>query len=311
MTAPRTPHLLLTLSLAACTLNLPDQGGSTSTTTTTTTSDGQSETGIATAADTGSTTTPTPTSTSPSDSTGMTSEPGTSVTTGSGFVVEPDGGGIVDPCDPFAQDCPEGQKCTWWNGGNGTTWESTRCVEVARDPALVGEPCVAEGGGVSGVDNCELGAMCFEVDDNGDGTCVAFCGGNELDLTCAAGTSCAISASGFALCIDICDPLAQDCEAGDACIPHHSGSYFCVIDISGAEGQLHDPCEFANACDPGLFCVSSQAASECDQTITGCCQPFCDLDMPGTCTGADQMCRPVFDPQPAGFENVGLCSVMP
>lgn len=315
MTSFKYIHLL-PLSLAACTLNLPDLEGTTSTTTTTTTTtDGLSETGIVTAADTGSatsTSTSLPTSTAADPSgTGMGSEPGTGVTSGSGFILAPDGGSHPDFCDPFAQDCPPDQKCTWWNLGEGTDWKGTKCVDVARDPALVGEPCVAPNGGFAGDDDCERGAMCFEVDDNGDGECIALCGGNEQEPTCPADSACVVSSSALALCIETCDPIAQDCEPGDACIPHHTDEYFCIIDASGDLGQLHDPCEFSNTCDPGFVCAGSPSASECDQKVTGCCQPYCDLDMPDTCTGVGQTCLPVFDPQPAGFENVGICGIKP
>src|SRR5688572_84519 len=31
-----------------------------------------------------------------------------------GFIVRPDGGQDNFPCDPRAQDCQPGEKCTWW-----------------------------------------------------------------------------------------------------------------------------------------------------------------------------------------------------
>lgn len=296
--------LLCALSTIACSSSEPMASGGT----TGGTGIGQSETGVApTSSGTttdimGGSTTSTSTTSAPPDLPGNTTS-----TTGeiSGFIIEFDGG-VIDFCDPWAQDCGEGDKCTWWASDGGTSWNATKCVEVARDPAKVGEPCVAEDG-LNGVDNCDIGAMCWGVDANGDGECIGLCTGDENNPTCPDGFQCKFGST-LALCIPECDPLAQDCSAGNTCVPE-GDAYLCVIDPEGASGGLHDPCEFVNQCDIGLFCDLPTAASECQQDQAGCCQPYCDLDKPNPCTGAAQQCIPMSDPQPVGHENVGHCSV--
>jgi hypothetical protein len=115
------------------------------------------------------------------------------------------------------------------------------------------------------------------------------------------------------LCFPLCDPLELDCAADEVCIPATSGEGFlCAPDASMAEGQLHDVCEFTNACDPGLACLSPTAAAECDQREIGCCEPFCDVTLAEPCPGVGQECRRWWPPgeAPEGFEHVGVCSVM-
>jgi hypothetical protein len=240
--------------------------------------------------------------------TGETSETGETGTTTEGDTGEP-------ACDPWAQDCPTGQKCAPYDDDpDGPSWDSWRCVDLDPTPEEVGDPCHVNGNVNSGLDNCELGAMCWDVDPETDvGTCVALCEGSPQSPTCAAGSHCAVlNDGGLNICLLDCDPLAQDCPAGDECIPlPDTDNFICVLDAGGAEGQAFDTCEFANACDPGLFCTDPAAASECDPLGFGCCTPFCDVTEPNTCPGVGQQCLPWFDPMaaPAGFEDVGVCSL--
>ncbi len=80
------------------------------------------------------------------------------------FIIEfdvPDSG----ECDAFAQECPEGQKCAPYADDGGSTWNNTKYVDVAEDPAQVGEPCVAEEFGLGGIDDCDVGLFCWDVDE--------------------------------------------------------------------------------------------------------------------------------------------------
>ena len=47
--------------------------------------------------------------------------------------------------------------------------------------------------------------------------------------------------------------------------------------------------------------------AECAEA-EGCCSPLCDLGEPNECPGTGQTCQPVFDPQPMGYENIGVCT---
>mgnify|MGYP006870797751 CR=1 FL=1 len=237
-------------------------------------------------------------------------------TTEHAFLVEFDGGS-VDPCNPFEQDCPEGQKCTWYANDGGGSWNDTTCVPVVEDPTQLGEPCLAPEGSTAGPDDCDFGLMCWDVNAEGVGVCVALCDGSPEDAHCAdPDVLCAVYSLGFGLCIiDPCDPIAQDCDPGNVCIGNPNGEgFFCVLDASGEEGQAHDPCNFANACDPGLICNDPTAAEECDPNVEGCCEPFCDLGDPDAdmnCPGVGQVCNLYFEEgtAPPEYENVGYCAV--
>ncbi len=218
------------------------------------------------------------------------------------------------PCDPYSQNCPNGEKCTWYASGGGSSWNETKCVPILENPKQDGESCFAEFGGVSGIDDCDLGLMCWDVDLENHGVCVALCHGLLDAALCYAPTkTCVIYSRGLSLCLDTCDPLLQDCVAGDVCIRNYNdGKFLCVLDASGEEGQQHDPCFFANSCDPGLVCNEPTAAVECDQNGDGCCEPICDLSDPdadASCGGVGQVCSPYQAMALEGYENVGYCAV--
>jgi hypothetical protein len=269
-----------------------------------------------------------PTTTTSATTTGPTSETGSPTSTGdSTFIVTPDGGSTclasTDPgkpfrcteCDKFKQDCPRGQKCTAWASDGGSSWNASKCVDVTGDQ-VPGDECTAEGGGLSGIDDCEKGAMCWEVDkDTNMGTCVALCTGTPDAPVCDPGFACAIANDGVLnLCLPTCDPLLQDCPGDDLCIPLNDG-FICVLDASGDMGKTNDPCEFPNACDKGLACSpTATASSACMQDATGCCQPFCDFSMMEPCPNPDQKCLQWFDPMlpiPPGLEDIGICAIPP
>jgi len=235
--------------------------------------------------------------------------------TGGSFIMPPDGGGGTKECDPWTQDCPAGEKCMPYSGDGDNSWESLKCTPVMENPGQTGDPCTVEGSGVSGIDSCDVGHMCWNTDpDTGEGTCIRFCSGSPDAPSCdVAGTACTIVNEGvLILCLPMCDPLLQNCTGGDLCIPNpmDANSFICVLDASGEEGQEFDPCEYANACDPGLYCMSSELATECDPMSSGCCLAFCDTTAP-ECAGANAECVSWYEEgmAPPGFETVGLCSI--
>ncbi|MDC0722892.1 ribulose phosphate epimerase [Nannocystis bainbridge] len=217
-------------------------------------------------------------------------------------------------CDNWAQDCPAGQKCSAWANDGGSSWNSLKCVPVEENSGAPGDPCTVEGSGVSGIDSCALGSMCWNVDnDTGQGTCVDLCNGSPEAPDCAdQSTTCVIANDGVLnLCLPQCDPLLQDCAGSDLCLPNPADEGFvCVLDASGDAGVAFDPCEFANACDKGLTCQDPGFATECDSSALGCCLPYCDITAPD-CPGAGQECITWYEQgtAPPGFENLGLCGI--
>jgi hypothetical protein len=253
-------------------------------------------------------------STAAADDTGTTASPDP---TGVVFLIEPDGGGNDLECDLFAQDCPPGEKCTVWANDGGGSWNATKCVPVVDDPAGVGEPCHVEGSGVSGIDDCDLGAMCFYVDpETLEGVCTPLCVGDGSNPYCEdPNRYCSVTGNGaLLLCIPRCNPVEQDCNAGQACYPVQD-VWSCVPDASGEMGDYGDPCEYINVCDPGLICLGAAAVPACEGSA-GCCTEICDLADPAgdlQCTGAPggQICQPWYEQgaAPPGYESVGVCAL--
>ena len=67
-------------------------------------------------------------------------------------------GGTLE-CDPFTQDCPDGEKCMPWADDGGSELERDALHSRSHpNPQQIGEDCTAEGSSVSGVDNCDIGA---------------------------------------------------------------------------------------------------------------------------------------------------------
>jgi hypothetical protein len=221
-----------------------------------------------------------------------------------GFVLTPDGGGASE-CDPKAQDCPDGQKCTAWANDGGTFWNANRCVEISGT-GVVGDTCMVEGSGVGGIDDCDVGHLCMNSDEEGLGVCVQFCQGSNED--CEPGSVCAIYNDGvLPICLLGCDPLQQDCPDGQACIDTPNSSFICFNDASGAAGADGDPCppeHGENSCDPGMWCGPNSTGC----LDVNCCTPYCDLSGAETCPEPDA-CVSFFGEgnAPPGFEDVGVC----
>lgn len=234
-----------------------------------------------------------------------------------GFIAFPDGGSVFE-CSPWEQDCPEGEKCMPWADDGGNSWNALRCSPLDPTPAAVGDACTVEGSGVSGIDDCDLGAMCWAVDpETNQGTCLAFCTGTPDAPACDDPTTqCTIENGGvLILCLPSCDPLLQDCADGDECIPSND-TFVCVVDSSEDFGGAGDPCEYLNVCDPGLMCAAAELVPNCNGA-SGCCTPFCDVTDAGASmdcantVGIEAECLPYFEEgqAPPGYEDVGVCGI--
>ncbi|MBK9752744.1 MAG: ribulose phosphate epimerase [Nannocystis sp.] len=309
-----TQLLCIAFILAGC----GDNGGGNESVTnptaaqTTSGTDGASETGAGT---TVSVDPSKPTEGSSGDPTTTTGSVGsTGDATATTFIVLPDmpfgGEGF---CDVFKQDCKNADdKCVAWAEGGGGAWNATKCVKETGKK-IAGDVCMAEGGGASGIDDCAKGNMCWNVNGKNQGICVALCTGTAMAPKCDPGFACDIANDGVLnLCLPTCDPLLQDCDGADLCIPNLDG-FVCVPDASGDGGKQNEPCEFHNRCDKGLACLpTATASSACMQDSQGCCSQFCDVSKMEPCPNPDQKCVAWFDPMmpiPPGFEDVGVCSI--
>ena len=138
---------------------------------------------------------------------------GAPATTGVGFIEDPDGGGVSFECDLFAQDCPEGEKCMPWANDGGMEWNATRCSPISDMPGGAGETCMAEGNGFSGIDDCGLGEMCWDVDRANAGSCISMCTGDEANPQCPGDEWCFIGYDGS---VSVCMP-PQLCALDGVC----------------------------------------------------------------------------------------------
>jgi hypothetical protein len=130
-------------------------------------------------------------------------------------------------CDPFAQDCPTGEKCVPYASTGAGNWDDNKCVPILGD-GEPGDACTYDGP-VAGTDTCGAGSLCWHMEELVGGTCTPFCTGTADEPSCAEGSACflAIEAT-INLCFLVCDPLAPNCPDGQSCL--WSGTeYLCWI----------------------------------------------------------------------------------
>ena len=214
-------------------------------------------------------------------------------------------------CDIWNPDaCPEGEKCTAVACTEGGSYDFNKCRPIVGEVAP-GDECTPG----SGWDDCAQGSICFHVDeDTGLGTCVAFCSGSPEVPECTEGTSCAISHDGvLPLCYAECDPLTQDCVMeADSCLPSPNvDEYVCFDDASADMAPYGSLCGEFNECNAGLLCLEASAVPEAGCDASNCCSPMCSISAALPCPGAGQNCEPVFVTPPAGYEDVGVCTLLP
>lgn len=226
-----------------------------------------------------------------------------------------DWGGLDFECDVFAQDCPEGEKCMPWANDGGDYWNATRCSPIADEPAQVEEPCSVEGSGFSGIDDCDVGLMCFGVDPKtNQGHCEDMCTGNEASPMCGEGESCSISGDGsLVLCLDTCNPLAGDCAEGEGCYPDEQSALFVCMPSSAPEAVHGTECEYINGCGPGQACFDALLVGPCEGALR-CCAEVCSVandEEEGVCAAAagTKSCVKFYEDglEPPGLEDVGYC----
>jgi hypothetical protein len=249
---------------------------------------------------------PDPSDTS-SDSSDTSTDSGT--TSGSGFVPLTDLATCGGSCDPWIQDCPEGEKCVPY-ASSGGNWDSNKCVPVLGEQTS-GESCTYAGM-VESTDDCDATSFCFgveEVDGELIGNCHGFCQGTPDTPECPDGFVCPIANDGsISLCIEACDPILQDCSNGEGCY-WGTDSFICIstlVDPGIPDGQ---PCGYINDCMPGSMCATAEVLPECNGSA--CCSPFCDLGVGNVqCEGLPgTSCLSLFEEgmAPQGYDHLGLC----
>lgn len=309
-------YATLSLFLVACGSSTDGNGSGFETAASASASDGSASDGSASASggDTDSSG-----SASDSDSDGSASD-GTTTDDSAGGTTDDSGGGFVptpdafnpSACDPWAQDCPDGEKCVPYKSPNGSTWDANKCVPVVDSPASPGDPCTVMGN-QTGEDNCDATSTCNWVVD-GEGICVEMCTGNANAPVCNTPmTSCNIDNDGTRnLCNPLCDPILQDCPDNSrmtCLVANGSDTFNCELGWGEDGLGVGEECFFDNSCLNGNLCIyNADAVPGC--TGGGCCAPYCDLTTP-QCPDASTECVPFYEDgtAPPMYTHVGVCLI--
>ncbi len=214
----------------------------------------------------------------------------------------------IQECNTYEEDCPEGQKCMPWANDGGNAWNALKCVNVTGE-GLHGDPCTVEVDAVSGMDDCALHHMCWEVDlDTNMGHCISFCDGTPNDATCDEPDTVCIMTNQNTLniCLPACNPLLQDCPEGEGCYPVNHNYACAPVGVPDEVGFEGDTCEYVVACQPGFSCMDAEQVPNC--MSPSCCTPFCDLTEQDPCPNPETQCIPVYEDN-QNAPNVGFCGV--
>lgn len=224
-----------------------------------------------------------------------------------GFIYGDPTGGVAIECSVWDQDCAKDEKCMPWANDGGDVHNATRCVPLDAAPAGVGEPCVVEGSFVSGIDSCDVGAICTPLDEDSlEGVCTEMCAGGASNPTCEdAGTTCLVLSEVLPLCGSSCNPVTDTCPEGSAC----QSVEFVLGCVPPGDAAVGEPCFEPNGCIDGALCVDADAL--CREGADTCCAQVCDLSAPDpdTSCSEERTCVDFFPPgdAPPGYENVGVC----
>lgn len=224
-----------------------------------------------------------------------------------------DGGMSNAPCETWNDMCPDGAKCNpyFMSPVDGQMYNAMACFPLWSEPDMLGDACSGiEFDSPEIADSCGRGLLCY------DGTCHLLCHGELPDLACSPGQACVHSIYPLAVCVDICDPLAPDCGAGEVCSYGYSFEYLggvvelfrCVPSLD--EKTVFELCVESAECMGGMACMAGEVSSECDNDYE-CCNALCDLSMPNLCPGIDQVCVPFFSPPSKypEYDQLGYCNV--
>ena len=212
--------------------------------------------------------------------------------------------GLGEPCDFREQNCVEGQKCAPLPDDADEDGYINRCVLRTGDKQR-GEPCTFIGG-LEDYDDCDLGHLCWSIEAQGPGACVAQ-SSNELPDGCLP-TELNTAAFGLAVvvCLPACDPRVDGCPDPLECW-FSSEDFRCdwLPQQSLGEGEACAD-DDSGECNPGLYCAPGSALLGCE--FDRCCTPYCTTGEPEACAPGLQ-CNQLFDVgfAPEGLEDLGIC----
>ncbi len=204
-----------------------------------------------------------------------------------------DGGVGSGPCDPTdGSGCSGDRRCVWLPSS-----DAVRCRAIDLDNALaVGATCEPR------QTRCAAGATCALIQGASEARCRKTCRPSQGNRDCDAlidehvCVELSPSSGEFGICSPItpCDPLLDDCSAGEACAFVHGGALGCA---PAGTAEVRDDCSTDQPCQRGLICVN--LGSEIGQK---CYEP-CDTGNPSSvCTTPSTRCRRLLD------QTFGICA---
>ncbi len=231
--------------------------------------------------------------------------------------------GDGNQCSLILQDCNDGEKCVPWNENGGIFPDGVKCVPEPANADAIGSECAVLNGFGNGEDSCQKGSICLDLDDDGAATCVEFCSGSldnpfcmDEDYKCVP-----LFEPEVPLCFRKCDPLVQNCGESEGCfmdaLTIGSEGFVCmplVENTSEGQGDYGELCIAASNCKPGFSCIWPENVPDCPYIY--CCTPWCNTQNgDDDCTPFDSQlnCIPWYEPgqETPGFENVGICGIIP
>ena len=183
--------------------------------------------------------------------------------TDSGDTTGETGAGTSDgpgDCDPFAQDCEPGLKCSWVDGDYGP---ETVCIPLEEIPAEDGANCVVATA-EDPSDPCDLGSICAYPDAYGIGVCTPMCGGEVAAPLCGENQVCQPCPDCPSLCLAAATPSTGSAPTG-SCAPRPCSSRPSYAPWTSRTPRRGSTCEFANECAPGLL-VESRPSTPARET---------------------------------------------
>jgi len=189
-----------------------------------------------------------------------------------------------ESCNPISHSgCFSDQRCSYIHDDAGGTFGA--CGHAS--PTCVPEGSLAPGASCTisaGLpDDCSAGTFCVH------GTCRQVCLSGSPATACTSG-ACWFSEQllgvTYGTCAPPCDPLANECPAGEGCyLLHPSGEGGCVVAGEVLEGNA---CQKAEDCVAGTMCGQHVCRRICDPTLGDCpspqtCEPWTESGSAGLC----------------------------
>lgn len=186
--------------------------------------------------------------------------------------------------------CYEGDKCTFILFSAQPFLGHMGCAPAGSTP--IGAPCEAPTE-TGTADDCVAGALCHE------GECLAFCDLSD-ESSCGERQRCAaVSKPAVELCLESCDPVAQDCPPlpdgqPGGCYP--ADPFPRCMPTNGDGLPPGAACAALNDCAVGAGCLALPAGSRCTPVCDPFADPACNAEsgLPLACgcagCGPDELC---------------------